>query len=341
MAEYKKYCYWMDLRGLERLKRDLEGKDFQLIQEEYIPCRILRKQLRIGLVSTSAWGGFCKRRTSWYWESEKANKFLVVSNTLLDFLGFGNPIMISESNFKPDWLPTPEELSKLTQSKEYQKRKPLQWDKPDSMEIDFSRRWFKRFSLNEPFDFDKLLLGHSANHANFLDPKYFITFNGMKVPYSIAQSIHVCSACLEFFNILGEQWPIKYVVPCIGAVQFARLPKDKYFEVRVCNDKDIDIKNDLPGHEVKMVCLELKPSLSSCIETLSKKEYEQTLSLLLKEGHAEEELGERLEVLRLFLESVDFGHLRSQYEGYLMEGRQVTFLIYPEAGKVSYKLVVE
>lgn len=90
-----------------------------------------------------------------------------------------------------------------------------------------------------------------------------------------------------------------------------------------------------------MVCIELKPDLSGCIETLSKKEYERTLSLLLKEGYANEALGERLEVLRLFLQSTDFGHLRSQYEGYLREGKKVTFLIYPEEGKVSYKLTAE
>jgi len=90
-----------------------------------------------------------------------------------------------------------------------------------------------------------------------------------------------------------------------------------------------------------MVCIELRPDLSSCIETLSKKEYERTLNLLLKKGPVDEELGERLEVLRLFLESTDFGHLRSQYEGYLTEGKKVTFLIYPEEGKVSYKLIVE
>ena len=90
-----------------------------------------------------------------------------------------------------------------------------------------------------------------------------------------------------------------------------------------------------------MVYVELRPNLSNCIETLSKKEYEQTLNLLLKEGSVDEKLGERLEVLRLFLESADFGHLRSQYEGYLTEGRQVTFLIYSEEEKVCYKLVVE
>lgn len=90
-----------------------------------------------------------------------------------------------------------------------------------------------------------------------------------------------------------------------------------------------------------MVCIELKPSLSSCIETLSKKEYERILNLLLKKGSVDEELGERLEVLRLFLESTDFGHLRSQYEGYLTEGKRVTFLIYLEGGKARYNFVVE
>jgi hypothetical protein len=92
---------------------------------------------------------------------------------------------------------------------------------------------------------------------------------------------------------------------------------------------------------MKMVCIELKPNLSGCIETLSKKEYERTLNLLLKEGSVDERLGERLEILRLFLESADFGHLRSQYEGYLTEGKKVTFLIYPEEEKVSYKLIIE
>jgi len=64
-------------------------------------------------------------------------------------------------------------------------------------------------------------------------------------------------------------------------------------------------------------------------------------NLLLKKGLVNDELGERLEVLRLFLESTDFSHLRSQYEGYLAEGKKVTFQIYAEEGKVSYKLIVQ
>ena len=92
---------------------------------------------------------------------------------------------------------------------------------------------------------------------------------------------------------------------------------------------------------MEMLCIELRPNLSNCIETLSKKEYERILSLLLKEGHADEELGERLEALRLFLESADFGHLRSQYEGYLMEGRKIKFMIYSGEGKINYEWIVE
>ncbi len=92
---------------------------------------------------------------------------------------------------------------------------------------------------------------------------------------------------------------------------------------------------------MKMICIELKPNLSSCIETLSKKEYERTLNLLLKEERVDEELGEKLEALRLFLESADFGHLRSQYEGYLTDGKKVTFVIYSEGGKVSYNWTME
>ncbi len=89
------------------------------------------------------------------------------------------------------------------------------------------------------------------------------------------------------------------------------------------------------------ICIELKPNLNTCIETLSKKEYEQTLNLLLKEGILDEELGDKLEALRLFLESANFAQLRGQYEGYLTNERKITFLIYYKERKMSYEWKVE
>jgi hypothetical protein len=229
----------MDLAGLKKIRKNLEERGFQLTDEARIPCRVLRASREVGFLAPPAWDGFCKRRTSWYEKSEKAGKFLVVSNTPFDHLDMENPIIITESDFRPPRLPSLNELVPLIKSQEFQNRKPPIWEKVDPLDKEFYQRWYERHRPDEPFDFDKIFAHHSANHANFLDPKFFATPNGITVPYSIADSIHVCSSCLEFFNILGSQWPVKYVVPCIGAVQFAHLPVDLYLEVNALKRNDI------------------------------------------------------------------------------------------------------
>jgi len=221
----------MDVHGLSKVRENFEEKGIQLTDEARIPCRVLRSSREAAYLASSAWYGLCKRRTSWYWESKKAGKLLVVSNISLDHLDIGNPIIITESNFKPDRLPSSEEIVQLVKSQEFQKRKPPVWENVEPIEKEFYQTWFERHRANEPFDFKKIFMNHSANHSNFLDPKFFINLDGLIVPYSIADSIHVCSACLEFFNILGSQWSIKYVVPCIGAVLFAHLPLNQYLKV--------------------------------------------------------------------------------------------------------------
>ncbi len=232
MPEYQKFCYWVDLHGLNKVRENVEQKGEELDDEVRIPCRVLRPSKDIGYVVPDAWDGFCKRRTSWYKKSNKVGKLLVVSNTPLDHLDIGDTILIKESNFKPDRLPSDRDLLQLIKSEKYQDLKPDIWEKVDPLDKEFYQRWFERHQLQALFDFDKIFAHHSANHANFIDPKFFAERDGIKAPYSIAHSIYVCSSCLEFFNILGEQWPVKYVLPCIGAVQFARLPMDQYFEVR-------------------------------------------------------------------------------------------------------------
>jgi hypothetical protein len=232
MMAYQKFCYWTDLDGLERVRKNLEGRGAQLIEETQIPCRVLRSSKDIGYLTPSAWYGICKRRTSWYWESKKASQLLVVSNTSLDHLGIGNPTLITESNFRPDRLPSPDEILRMIKSKEYQQGKPNTWEDVEPIEKEFYQTWFECQRANEPFDFEKIFMSHSANHSNFLHPKYFVAQNGVISPYSIADSLHVSSSCLEFFNILGERWPMKYIVPCIGAILFGHLPINHYFEVK-------------------------------------------------------------------------------------------------------------
>jgi hypothetical protein len=232
MMAYQKFCYWVNSEEMERVKKSCEKEGIVLKDEARIPCRVLRTSWKVTYLTPPAWYGFCKRRTSWYWESEKAGKSLIVSNASLEYLDVGNPIIITESNFKPDRLPSPEEITQLIKSEKYQQKKPSVWENVEAIEKDFYQTWFERRRSDEPFDFNKLFNSHSANHANFLEPKFFVTLNGVVAPYSIADSLRVCSSCLEFFNIIGAEWPIKYVVPCIGASVFAHLPNDKYFEVK-------------------------------------------------------------------------------------------------------------
>jgi len=83
--------------------------------------------------------------------------------------------------------------------------------------------------------------------------------------------------------------------------------------------------------------IELEPELSACIETKARQEYQKTLSELLK-ADENGELRERLELLRLFLETTDFKRLREEYEKYLVSGRQVRLTLRLEKNKPGYKI---
>jgi len=71
----------------------------------------------------------------------------------------------------------------------------------------------------------------------------------------------------------------------------------------------------------------------------AKKQYNQIASELLKKGE-ERELAQRLETLRLFLESADFSRLRSESEKHLIAGKRVKFLLHLEQGKPEYEMKV-
>jgi hypothetical protein len=72
-----------------------------------------------------------------------------------------------------------------------------------------------------------------------------------------------------------------------------------------------------------MMEIKLEPSLTHCIETTAKREYERVLGQLLKGKEEDSQLAEELELLRIFLESADFGQLRSRCDDSLTAGRKV------------------
>lgn len=83
--------------------------------------------------------------------------------------------------------------------------------------------------------------------------------------------------------------------------------------------------------------IKLKPSLSHCIETVAKREYEKVLSLLLS-GKQEDTLLDELELLRLFLESADFRQLRSRCEESLLAGKEIEIVLKSTHGVPAYEI---
>ena len=86
--------------------------------------------------------------------------------------------------------------------------------------------------------------------------------------------------------------------------------------------------------------IKLEPDLSNCIETVAKREYERILSILLRADEEDVQLGEELELLRLFLESADFGQLRSLSEDILLEGKRVKFTLKATESLPGYEVEI-
>jgi len=89
-----------------------------------------------------------------------------------------------------------------------------------------------------------------------------------------------------------------------------------------------------------MPLIELIPDLSSCIETIARREYAKASKTLLSAAKSDEELEQRAEILRLFLESADFRKLRAGSEKHLLNGKNVKFVVFLDNGQLRYKMQV-
>ena len=86
--------------------------------------------------------------------------------------------------------------------------------------------------------------------------------------------------------------------------------------------------------------IELFPSLSHCIETTAREKFWNLANQYMKGGQEDKKLEERIELLKAFLESMNFKKLRSQSERYLVDGKKVKFVVSWKEAKPSYEMVV-
>ena len=89
-----------------------------------------------------------------------------------------------------------------------------------------------------------------------------------------------------------------------------------------------------------MLQVQLIPDLSHCIETVARKDFQSATRQLLVKGVETEELQEKAETLRLFLETANFQKLRAESEKHLVAGREVTFTVCLKNGAPLYDINV-
>jgi len=89
------------------------------------------------------------------------------------------------------------------------------------------------------------------------------------------------------------------------------------------------------------VVIELVPTVSHCIEAVAKREYWKSVDEYLKKRKGDGDLEQKIELLRSFLETADFGTLRRQSEEQILEGKQVKFILSLKEGKQDCGMTVE
>ena len=229
---YRKFVYWLSSENFLTLKEELKADGFPQNYPQKAVCMPLLPDVKIGYILPETWKKFplCRRQLSWYGVSRLAGLVLVVTSFNLDKYDAYLSAVIRKSDFTSDKCPGREEQLRLISQKSYQQKKPNRWEDIASEYPGKLDKWLKLMGVAH-ISFKELFITHCANHANFIDPVYFVSDETGPIPYSIDKTKFVCSACLEFYNIIGQNHHKKLVLPCPGAVKFAGLPEDQYFEV--------------------------------------------------------------------------------------------------------------
>ena len=227
---YIKHIYWLTGSEVEQLRKDLGANGVKMKSAKGVACTPMDVINKISCVAPEVWDQTCARQGSWYRTSDKNGLHLVISSFELKGYDREKASTITQSDFRPPRLAGPEEKRAMAGDRDLIPNVPERWRKIGILEKRIILRWARRLG-SEIEDYETLYLSHTANHANFIKPVFFVNGDKTLIPYSIDRSAHLCSACLELFQILGGDYPKKLVAPCPGLSIFARLEPDTYLLV--------------------------------------------------------------------------------------------------------------
>jgi len=228
---YVKHIYWITEQEERALREQLSEQGIKLRSAKGIMCTPLDPINKISSVAPQVWSETCYRQGGWYRNSEKNGLYLIVSSFELDGYEEKKVATITESDFVPPRLASVRDKERLIEEPELHKKLPTEWTTIRDIEKRIYLRWARRLG-SDVNDYHFLYLSHTANHSNFIKPVFFVEGKDGTIPYSIDRSAHLCSCCVELFQVLGQQFKEKLVAPCPGATIFARLNPDKYLRVK-------------------------------------------------------------------------------------------------------------
>ncbi|OGL39913.1 MAG: hypothetical protein A3C43_01475 [Candidatus Schekmanbacteria bacterium RIFCSPHIGHO2_02_FULL_38_11] len=227
---FKKYCYWMDKEALEALKSMFKKEGTEIYCAQRVPCELFR--VEIGYSAPEVWKVTCKHDAApWYNTSDKNGKFLVLSSKPLspEFEKYLETT-ITKSDFQPQGYPSKEEIKALANSEIFNRKKPEGWVEFPKETAEKLAQGFKNVvGVDEPLE--EIFEVWSAVHSNFLEGRFSVKEGTNTIPYTIADTNHTSSCCIELFNIVGKEFKAKYVKPCLGAKIAKALEADIYYRV--------------------------------------------------------------------------------------------------------------
>jgi hypothetical protein len=229
--EYIKYIYWLTAKEETRLREELDARKIKIAAAQGVACTSLNANQKITRVPPTVWNQSCVRQGSWYRASEKKGLYLVVSSFKLEHHHDKMAATITKSDFVPPRWASIEEKKALVRELSVKQQAPKEWQRIKEKEKKIYLKWAKRLG-SEAEDYDFLYLTHTANHANFINPRLYVQIGNGIIPFSIDCSAHLCSCCLELFQILGDNFNQKLVAPCPGANVYGRLKANQYLLVQ-------------------------------------------------------------------------------------------------------------
>jgi len=228
---YQKYIYWLDPAASSEAVVELQKDKKRIFKAKQHPCEALYPRRNLVLIEPDAWDRRCSRQGAWYRASSRRGQSLLVSNDpLKQFTLWGT---LTLETFTPPRIATDDEVLEILCDERLPAMLPEDWG---SFSV-WERQSIHQYLLQEGIErsLQEIFSYYTANHLNFLFPRFFVADSRHPViPYSIQQTALVCSACVEIYGIIGEQYPEKYLVPCPG-LKYIKPAPGQY--LRVVNER--------------------------------------------------------------------------------------------------------